>query len=594
MALQLREPSKRAAAQSATTSPTTAPATEARPWVRIGLVSLVLLAAFGLGVAPISRPDPQPAEAPATVFSAGRAMQHVEVIAERPHPAGSQAMGEVARYLETHLRELGLATRKQVFQDGALTIRNVVGRLSGTDPTGAVLFVSHPDSVPFGPGAGDNATGAAVLLELARTLAAGPRPRNDIIFLFDDDEEGGHGPSDPPFGGGRAFAERHPWMQDVRLVVGMDTAAWGVPHVLQTSEDDGLIVRGYADGVEHPIVFGFGAALTDGEFETFPFKERGLPAIELEDNYADPDQHTARDTVEKVEESSVQGMGDQALGLARAYGEMDLTDAKQASRVVHTIPTLGVVHYPAAWSAPLALVALLAYAMVALTAIRRHRVRGRSLLAAAGWAAALLAATVVLAALAGALYEAIWPNPNPNLEEYLLGSSLPFAAGAGIAIVTAFAFAYRALGRRVGHPALAMGFLALWLAFAVVFAAAVPAAAYVFEWPLLLACIAWLLVLRGHRAAALLAIPAAAAVFLIAPVFLLGLLSDGVATLPNLAIPVALVAGLTAPALVGPSPIARAVIAQQGRASVSRRRSATAAGPENGRRRDWLPSIDAE
>jgi hypothetical protein len=34
--------------------------------------------------------------------------------------------------------------------------------------------------------------------------------------------------------------------------------------------------------------------------------------------------------------------------------------------------------------------------------------------------------------------------------------------------------------------------LALWLLLSVAFAATVPAAAYVFEWPLLLACIAWL------------------------------------------------------------------------------------------------------
>jgi Peptidase family M28 len=559
MVLRLRERSKHGATPSAPAAAPIAPATEAsRPWVRVGLVALVVLAAVGLGVAPISSPDPQPAEAPATVFSAGRAMPHVEVIAERPHPAGSDAMAQVARYLEARLRGLGLETRVQVFRDGDLTIRNVIGRLSGTDSTGAVLFVSHPDSVPFGPGAGDNATGAAVLLELSRTLAAGPWPRNDIIFLFDDDEEGGHGPNDPPFGGGRAYAERHPWMKDVRLVVGMDTAAWGVPHVLQTSDDDGLIVRGYADGVDHPIAFGFGAALTDGEFETFPFKGRGLPAIELEDNYADPDQHTARDTVEKVEESSVQGMGDQALGLARAYGDMDLTDPAQGSRVFHTFPVLGVVHYPAAWSVPLAVLALLAYAMVALTAIRCHEVRARRLLAGTGWATALLIATVLLAALAAALYEAIWPNPNPNLEEYLLGSSLPFATGAVIAIATAFAFAYRALGRRIGHVALGLGFLALWLVFAVVFAAAVPAAAYVFEWPLLFACAAWLMLLRGRLTGALLAIPAAAATFLVAPVFVLGVLSDGVASLDSLAVSIALVAGLTAPALVRPSPGERA------------------------------------
>jgi hypothetical protein len=513
-------------------------------------VVLVLMAAVALGVSPIVRPDPQPAGAPPAAFSSTRAMQHVEVIAARPHPAGSQAMGEVAGYVEARLRGFGLETDRQVFRDGDVTVRNVAGRVTGSDSTGAVLFVSHPDSVPSGPGAGDNATGAATLLELARTLAAGPRPRNDIILLFDDDEEGGQGPGDPPFGGGHAFAERHPWMQDVRLVVGMDTAAWGVPHVLQTSDDDGLIVRGYAEGVEDPIAFGFVAALTDGQFETFPFKQRGLPAIEIEDNYADPDQHTARDAVAKVEESSVQAMGEQALGLARAYGGMDLSDSSEASRVFHTIPRVGIAHYPAGWSVVLAGVASVAFAIVAATAVRRRRASGRALLAGLGWATALLAAAVVAAALLAALYAAIWPNPNPDLEEYLLGSGVPFAAVAGSVIALAFALAHRRIGRRIGHFALGLGFLALWLVLSVVFAATVPTAAYVFEWPLLLACIGWFLLLRGRRAGALLLVPAALAAFLVAPVFVLGVLSDGVATLPSLAIPLALVAGLTAPTLM--------------------------------------------
>lgn len=110
----------------------------------------------------------------------------------------------------------------KTWQGGAtIWVRNVVVRLPGTISNGAVLFLAHPDSKPYGPGAGDNATGAAVLLEVARALKAGPDLQNDIILLFDDGEEC------CDYLGGYVFVREHPWAADVRLAVGLDTAAWG-------------------------------------------------------------------------------------------------------------------------------------------------------------------------------------------------------------------------------------------------------------------------------------------------------------------------------------------------------------------------------
>jgi acetylornithine deacetylase/succinyl-diaminopimelate desuccinylase-like protein len=49
-----------------------------------------------------------------------------------------------------------------------------------------------------------------VLLEAARALASGDRPRNDVIVLFDDGEELGD------YRGGELFAAHHPWRHLVR------------------------------------------------------------------------------------------------------------------------------------------------------------------------------------------------------------------------------------------------------------------------------------------------------------------------------------------------------------------------------------------
>jgi acetylornithine deacetylase/succinyl-diaminopimelate desuccinylase-like protein len=111
------------------------------------------------------------------VFSAERAMTHVRTIANEPHPAGSRAMAKVARYLAAELERLGLDVRPLVARDPniGITLRIVAARLKGRDPSGAVMLVAHPDSVPYGPGAGRQRDGRRealieVLTVLERTL----------------------------------------------------------------------------------------------------------------------------------------------------------------------------------------------------------------------------------------------------------------------------------------------------------------------------------------------------------------------------------------------------------------------------------------
>lgn len=83
---------------------------------------------------------------------------------------------------------------------------NVVGILPGSDPAmreDAILLTAHLDHLGIGPaksddaiynGADDDASGTAAVIELARTLSRGPRPRRTIVFaLFGSEELGGFG-----------------------------------------------------------------------------------------------------------------------------------------------------------------------------------------------------------------------------------------------------------------------------------------------------------------------------------------------------------------------------------------------------------------
>ena len=85
---------------------------------------------------------------------------------------------------------------------------NAIGILRGTDPTlqhAAVLLSAHLDHLGIGEpvkgdniynGADDDASGTTAVLELARALGVGSRPRRTVIFaLFGSEETGGLGSS---------------------------------------------------------------------------------------------------------------------------------------------------------------------------------------------------------------------------------------------------------------------------------------------------------------------------------------------------------------------------------------------------------------
>ncbi len=83
---------------------------------------------------------------------------------------------------------------------------NAVGKISGTDPVlknSALLLSAHLDHLGVGKpvngdsiynGADDDASGTVAVLELARALAGGPKPKRPVLFaLFGSEEPGGLG-----------------------------------------------------------------------------------------------------------------------------------------------------------------------------------------------------------------------------------------------------------------------------------------------------------------------------------------------------------------------------------------------------------------
>jgi hypothetical protein len=86
------------------------------------------------------------------------------------------------------------AVEEHDFEDQGVAGVNLIVRLPGLHPERDPLLVgAHYDAAIHCPGADDNATGVASLLELSRALAERPAPRPVWLVAFDQEESGLHG-----------------------------------------------------------------------------------------------------------------------------------------------------------------------------------------------------------------------------------------------------------------------------------------------------------------------------------------------------------------------------------------------------------------
>ncbi|TAJ11022.1 MAG: M28 family peptidase [Nitrospirae bacterium] len=113
-----------------------------------------------------------------------RLREHVMALVGERHPVSSPAtLAQADQYLVDQFRSLGLIVTGHPFAAYGRTFRNVIATLTGTDASAAPLLIAaHYDTVIGSPGADDNASGLAVLLETARSLKHRPLI-HDVQFI---------------------------------------------------------------------------------------------------------------------------------------------------------------------------------------------------------------------------------------------------------------------------------------------------------------------------------------------------------------------------------------------------------------------------
>ena len=158
--------------------------------VVVALVALeLLLARPGLPVRGVDRSPPK--------VSAVTLEKHVRVLSEDlvprdyTHPENLDA---VAEYISATFRAAGLEPRDQVYEVDGSEYRNVIVEL-GPSQGKAIVLGAHYDTAGEKPGADDNASGIACLLEIGRLLAAEP-PSSPVTLVAYTLEEPPHFRSD--------------------------------------------------------------------------------------------------------------------------------------------------------------------------------------------------------------------------------------------------------------------------------------------------------------------------------------------------------------------------------------------------------------
>jgi aminopeptidase N len=288
---------------------------------------LVNLQGKGLPAA-ITLPRRAPLAEPPAAYSADQLRQHVNFLADPEREGrgfGSAGLQAASEYIKEQFAAAKLQpggdngsyfqtfSAKGGVDNSEHQLRNVIAVLPGADPKlkGEVaLLTAHYDHLGFGwpgarvdalgklhPGADDNASGVAVLIEIAKQLATRPAPPRTIVFVAFSGEEAG-------LLGSRHYVS-HPLpvpVSGIYGVINMDTVG--------RLGDQPVSVIATESAREWPFVFRGITAVTGIQTRSIPgaaessdqkaFIDAGVPGVQIFSG-AGLDYHRPTDTPDKVD-----------------------------------------------------------------------------------------------------------------------------------------------------------------------------------------------------------------------------------------------------------------------------------------------------
>lgn len=135
------------------------------------------------------------------------------------------SLRKAADYLKEQLRAFGYVPAQQTYEAGDQTFANIEAELGSNDQSNSIVVVGgHYDTAAGLPGANDNASGVAAVLELARQFASKPQTRRIRWVLFANEE--------PPYFqtsamGSYVYAKRcHERREEIAAMLSLETIGY--------------------------------------------------------------------------------------------------------------------------------------------------------------------------------------------------------------------------------------------------------------------------------------------------------------------------------------------------------------------------------
>jgi hypothetical protein len=465
---------------------------------------IISLAALAAGIWLLSvftpwRPVALGPETPPTQFSAARAGAVLGRILgeQRPHPAGSAEAEGVRGRILSELSAMGIFARTQIGMScygerrwdniPCATVTNIIAEaVPGTGK--AVVLMAHSDSVAAGPGAGDDGSGVAILLETiralkARHLVAGIHP---ITAIFTDGEENG-------LLGANLFL-RDPARRDgIGAVINVEARGnQGPSYLFQTSKGNGPLIALYAHGVRRYATSSLYSEIykyLPNDTDLTPVLAAGIPGYNFAFIGNVAHYHTPLDRRENLDPDSVQQQGDVALALADELAHADYRTLKGEDAVYLDVLERWLPRLPQHRVLPAAIIVFLMIALAGYLTSRERRDAAQPLLAGL-MPPLLLAGAIAIGFVLHSLAAWIGGEADPSFAHPL---ALRLSLALGV-----FAVALLAAQRASA--------IACWLWFSVFAIAAaiwVPGLSPYFLFPSLVAAPLLLATVRGGRSVAI-------------------------------------------------------------------------------------------
>lgn len=261
---------------------------------------------------------------------------HIRKLEGIRHPVvAPEALKEAYKYIWENLSQWGYEMENHRFVDDGREFKNIIGTKTGTqEPEKKILVTAHFDTVSTSPGANDNASGVAALLELARVFRNNRFKRSILFIGFDQEEQRVDGQADSPIcRGSRALADHaatNEW--EIEGIVNFEEIGYAGEEIKQNVPEDfpvqisevgnfvGIIaneksvelVKMCVEGIEEQrlqlpyetlVVPGNGEFLPDTRrSDHAPFWDKGYKAVMLTDtaNFRTPHYHQPSDTIETI------------------------------------------------------------------------------------------------------------------------------------------------------------------------------------------------------------------------------------------------------------------------------------------------------